>query len=1143
MRYTRRGVRLCAHLGILAPVASSPQGERVGERSISELAQSLVSEPAEDSGSETASRYNFQYLCTARHCFALLNDSRLAGIVCEWHVDYVLLYNDGTNELVSVKHREPQVGPWPFAELWSKGGLTTLYERWKATPGAKCRLVTNGSMKTGRDFALDFAKALSSHSIEEYLVVVSEKLGSSSDEAREFLLALRIEYGLPDRVALRSYQIVHNVGGALEGASITGIDATSAWDAVVNLVASKSRDLDNRDYSSIDLASPSALDADVLTSAKIARRTIRRSDVVATLSTNSDGEAAQYPIASNLWVREPSTTFIGRGEILQRITEHCRGELQTNPSVALLGMSGVGKSELLAQYAWKHAEEYRFVWWVRADSWNSIVSDLAVLTERLGLPAPDSDDGLRQLKQYFLENRGLVLLDGATPDPSTLRFIPKNASTRFLISSLDQSWLTHMPAIQVPPLIDGDATALLASFIPEVSHERLAVLSRALHGLPLALKQAAGYISVSGIPVETYSEMIRDRASELLRRSAPPDHVGLTAALSITMERVQAERPSALKLLHILAFMAAHGFPTDLFGVEIASREQRMAEFSPYGTVEIEQRAAAELKGMSEDAVRLLQALKDRLELFDAVADLQNFSLVEAQRGGISCHALTQAVIRQSLTEAERQSAVVAGTALLNKVANLSPFDSRYWPHYRHMMPHFEALIEHLESSGYFPANTLMFYSVISINLGAQGAKEASLSYAKRTVTSADQLDGISLDTRVFTRSLLAESLIGADRWDDALRVVDESFLLGAGGQLDAFSRATLHTKRAAVLHLQGKLNEAVKEFDRAHACVGSDADLEGVDSLRRALKSNMANLRRESGDAQGAIAEYLELISDFPEHSSRNDLSTLYSNLCLAYLDAMDFGEALLASHKALDIDMGILDGFHADAARDWNNAGLALLELNKPEEARTAFESSLLIHERISNRRSTIYLIARMNLGRAQIAQGDLAAARRTLEETREGQESLLGPNHRDVATTLANLSVVYSGLGLLGNAAAAAHRAIKIDVEVYGEDHPQLMVDFNNLASALMLSGNYRAALKWLNRAHAISVRAFGNENLRRGMCLHKMAVCKYASGEVSAGINDIQEALVILNAKLGAEHPETVACRSDLTQMLQRNFPFI
>lgn len=1117
----------------------STLGEQMSDSAVSGLAKSLNSEPIEDSGTDTASRYNFQYMCAARHCFYLLNDSKLTGIVCEWHVDYVLIYSDGGNELVSVKHREPHLGPWPFGELWTKGGLATMYERWKVTPGSRCRLVTNGSMKPGPNPAMDFAKSLSSGNVEEYLEDVSEKLGCTTGDARPFLHALRIEYGIADRVTLRAHQIVHTVEAELETAGLTGVSAADAWDRVVKMVASKSRDLDNRDFSSIDLASPDALDAELLTSAKIARRTIGREDVVVALSSKGK-KAVQYPIASNLWVREPSATFIGRAALLREVSAHCEGD---RPAVAVLGMSGVGKSELLAQYAWKNADSYQFAWWVRADNWNSMVTDLAVLAERLGLPAPESENGLDQLKQYLRDNRGLILLDGAAAETQILNFIPNAAATRFIISSLDQSWAAHVPAIQVVPLVDEDAKALLGSILPDASNERLAVLNQALKGLPLALKQAAGYISASGIPVETYSEMIRDRASELLRRSAPPEHVGLTAAITITLEHLSEDQSEALSLLRMLSYLAPHGFPTDLFGVNLPSREIEIGADgqSSQGTADIEALAATELERISLPAIQFLNTFKDHLGLYDAVAELQRFSLVEAQSGGISSHALTQAVVRQSTTEEEGRSAIEAAVLLLNKVANLRPFDSKYWPHYRHMLPHFESLIERLDNREIFPANTLMFYSSISMSLGSQGVKRTSLAYAKKAVAAIDRIGDVSADSNVFVRTLLVEALTGADRWDDALLVADETLEMHQDSRLHSFSLGTLHTKKAAVLHLQGKLEKAMEEFDKAYAGINFDMDDEQAASISRAIRTNKATLFRETGDVRHAISEFKELIDEYPEDSSRNGLAALYSNLSLSYLDATEFENALRASKQALDIDYEGSDGNHADAARDWNNAGLALLELEKTKQAADAFEASLAIHERLGSGQSTSYLIAKLNLGRAHIAQGDFVAARKTLEETLRGQESVLGPDHRDVASSLANLSVVYSVLRLFGDAASVALRAIRIDVQVYGEGHRELIPDYNNMASALMLAGSYRAALKWLDKAYRIAVESFGQNHFRVGMCLEKIGICKFGDGESAQGILDMRRAITIFDEKLGRGHPETLSCRSILTEMLQGKMP--
>ncbi|MBD3576154.1 DUF4297 domain-containing protein [Streptomyces sp. KD18] len=228
-----------------------------GRRDISDLAKLLISELAEDSDSDTASRYNFQYQCAARHCFAMLNDSQLSAIICEWHVDYILGYRDGTYELVSVKHREPSLGPWSFSDLWNRGDLAMLFERWKSTPESSCRLVTNGALKPTQGDALSFATALTRKSADSWITDVAKRLSCGEQQAKSFLLNLRIEHGIPDRVTLRSHEILTTVEKSLEDAQI-GVAPSGAWDSIVALVAFKSRDLDNRDLSSIDLASPVA---------------------------------------------------------------------------------------------------------------------------------------------------------------------------------------------------------------------------------------------------------------------------------------------------------------------------------------------------------------------------------------------------------------------------------------------------------------------------------------------------------------------------------------------------------------------------------------------------------------------------------------------------------------------------------------------------------------------------------------------------------------------------------------------------------------------------------------------------------------------------------------------------------------------
>ncbi|MEU9233358.1 dsDNA nuclease domain-containing protein [Streptomyces subrutilus] len=1101
-----------------------------GQRDISDLAKLLISEPVEDSGSDTASRYNFQYQCAARHCFAMLNDSQLSAIICEWHVDYILGYHDGTYELVSVKHREPSLGPWSFSDLWNRGGLTTLFERWKSTPESSCRLVTNGALKPTQGDALSFATALTRKSADNWITDVAKKLSCGEQQAKSFLLKLRIEHGIPDRVTLRSHEILTTVAKSLEDAQMA-VAPPDAWDSIVALVAFKSRDLDNRDLSSIDLASPVALDSDTLISSKVARRTIRRVDVTEALSPVNIISLTQRRSVSNTWSREPASNFVGRSEVFDQITEVFDRRTE-NPAIALIGMSGVGKSELLAQYAWRHESEYEFIWWVRADSWGSMRSDLTPLCEKLGLPTPDSNDGIHQMKEYFRTHRGLILLDGAPADHKIVSFIPRASKARFIISSLDQRWASYVPIVQVLPLAEDEAQLLLSGVLTTTPRDDLAKLNNALHGLPLALKQAAGYINASGISPSVYSGMVRRRTRELLDRSAPPEHMGLTATLSITIDRLREQHPIALEMLGGLSYVASTAFPSELFEFEISRHDSQdgvepIRDASGIGSL-----ASAELSKISSRTTLLLEKLKDPLLLFDAVADLQRFSLIDAQQTGISCHALTQAVVRGSLNTSEQKASIEAAAALAYKVACYSPIDSRNWPHYRQMMPHFEALIEHLEDQGQLISTTLMFHVAISMNLGAQGSPEASLFHAQQAGETYRRMDSLDANIGAVVQTILIDALAGADRWNEALRIADEALALTS--ELSAESIATLRIHKALVLRLMGRLGDAVTEYDAVHAQFDSLDAEKGLfsQSARAAVMANIATLRRETGDAKGAAAEFEKLISEYPEDSSRNGLATLYSNLGLSYLEATRFKEALTAAQRALEISFEIMGGLHRDAARDWNNAGLALLELGRPDKAAEAFEASLHIHERLNTRQSSAALIVQVNLGRAQMAQGNMASA---------CDKKIVGRDHREVAATLTNLTVAYTSRRQFGNAVAAASRAIKIDVMVYGESHPELLADYHNMASALLLDENYRAARKWFMKAYRISVDSFGRDSLRAGTCLYKMAICEYSSGSIPEGVRAMREALSILEVQLPKNHFELKSCRGVLSRMLRGEAP--
>jgi len=85
----------------------------------------------------------------------------------------------------------------------------------------------------------------------------------------------------------------------------------------------------------------------------------------------------------------PVPGFTGREELLADIDRCLWGNkgiavlINSSISAAVKGLGGVGKSVLAREYAWRARERYRGVWWVRAETEQTIIDDLIDLGSRL----------------------------------------------------------------------------------------------------------------------------------------------------------------------------------------------------------------------------------------------------------------------------------------------------------------------------------------------------------------------------------------------------------------------------------------------------------------------------------------------------------------------------------------------------------------------------------------------------------------------------------------------------------------------------------------------------------------------------------------------------------------------------------------
>ncbi|MFF7756026.1 dsDNA nuclease domain-containing protein [Streptomyces sp. NPDC007971] len=267
--------------------------------------------PEEDSGSDTLGRYRYQAEVAARDCLVMLTQDTIDSVVCEWHEDFVVVWTDGSVELVSVKHREETQGPWTLAELCKSGGLAHLFDRWCACECAanvRLRLATNAALKPGKGNAgvlarmcgpepevtaglADMAEVIARHMLKVRWkqpypnVPAIPQVGRDADiqipegfveKVVRFLAVLEISCKPPHRENITDVNIQRLLVPAVEELKLAHVDLESSYRAIVDRIERANRDESDRGQLAVYLADPSRVRHSTQMQQRIGRRRITR---------------------------------------------------------------------------------------------------------------------------------------------------------------------------------------------------------------------------------------------------------------------------------------------------------------------------------------------------------------------------------------------------------------------------------------------------------------------------------------------------------------------------------------------------------------------------------------------------------------------------------------------------------------------------------------------------------------------------------------------------------------------------------------------------------------------------------------------------------------------------------------------------
>jgi hypothetical protein len=334
---------------------------------------------------------------------------------------------------------------------------------------------------------------------------------------------------------------------------------------------------------------------------------------------------------------------------------------------AVHGLGGIGKTELAVHYARTRMDRYRLVWWVTADTVENVGSGLAALTRRLHPLAALADAQAWAVGWLQSNTSWLLVLDNVEDidDVSGLLGWVAERGQVLLTTRRDLGnarWaMLGLTPLRLGVLDRAASVDLLRRLTGQDDALAAGRLAAALGDLPLALEQAAAYISQhDGLSIDGYREAFERRFAQLASDAGEGGHERrtVTSVWQVTMAAITARSELAGRVLAVLGWLGPDHLPQDV----------------------------------------LTPLIDDALALGDALALLASYNMISRESDAISVHRLVQAVARTAGPAGESGDAAAAVAAnLLVQAIPVDPISNvAGWPWWNALLAHIDALLTHL---------------------------------------------------------------------------------------------------------------------------------------------------------------------------------------------------------------------------------------------------------------------------------------------------------------------------------------------------------------------------------------------------------------------------------------------------------------
>ncbi|MER7806916.1 FxSxx-COOH system tetratricopeptide repeat protein [Streptomyces sp900116325] len=811
-----------------------------------------------------------------------------------------------------------------------------------------------------------------------------------------------------------------------------------------------------------------------------------------------------------------NTRFTGRERLLNE-AYHALQEAGPGAGVVTLhGMSGVGKTQLAAEYVYRFGAEYDVVWWVPADRRAIYRQNLAELAPELGLSTgAEYGERLRAVRDALRRgephSHWLLVLDGADEPEQIWDLVPTGPG-HVLITSRNPEWGEHNSnLLEVPVYRRDESVAFIRRRAPRLTHTEADQLAEALEDLPLLLDQTAGWLNDSDMSIEEYIELLQGGIDQDVVKVSRDFPVAFQTAWSILLNKLKETVPESIDLLRLCSFFAPGSIPV------------RLLKEMPPGEL------PEQLTGLMNDPLlwnRAISQLRQysvvRLESHESVDE-------EASSTGESLylHRMVHQIVGKDMPERDRKEFIDVVRRALAAADPGRPIDATQWPAYAEITPHLK-WADVLESTD--PAvHTLV------------------LNCLRYMYFSGEYRAGIKLGERAMTAW---RDLLGGTHprlWDLSYNLANLMRAVGDYAGTEAM-------ERAVVDHLRDE--RGGQDLEHLRAASGLAADLRGLGRYEEALEMSgwiLSTYRELLGDtdsrtvnAQNNLAISLRLLGRYEEsrelnrrtlEARRQLLRARHSWTLISEINyATDlrllgrYSEAESLQAQSARVHRIVLGEDNPQTLLAEHNLALCRYRSGERGKAAPAFTRILERCERVLGEHDPLTLMFAASQSFFAREHADIDQARTISEYAVDGYTTMLGEDHPYVAGTRSNHALVLRSVGERDHAHMLTEAALDQMTRAVGENHPWTLGCAINASALRNLVGDPESAATLTD---ACVTRA--TETLGRTHPLTLSARIAHAAD--LRGIRDNRradkvetEALGDLVATLGAQHVHTVSARS-------------